>query len=183
MNFQKNLNGQIILPVLFLYYLLGSFSSAASSFSIYLVRHAEQLTDAKNPALTICGQYRAKQLASLLSKVNFTSIYSPLYHHAMQTAKPLADHQQVVIKNYNSNYLEQLSLKLQHQKSNTFVVAQRNTIQRLVELLAKQTVEPLSEVDYRSLYQLQFVDQQVILTTFQQPLLCKNVSSQKQKNS
>jgi phosphohistidine phosphatase SixA len=179
----KNLNGQNILPILFLSLLLGSFPNAAANYSIYLVRHAEQLNNTKKTALSICGKFRATQLANLLSKVNITDIYSPHYHHAIQTAQPLADHQRVAIKNYNPKYLEQLSLKLQQQQSNTFVVGDSNTTPRLVELLSKQAVEPLSKLDYQSLYQLQFVEQQVFLTIFQQPLSCKNLSIQKQKSS
>jgi hypothetical protein len=181
--FHKNSNGQNILPIVFLYLLLSRISRVANSYSIYLVHHAERLTDSNNSALTVCGKYRAKQLASLLSKVNISYIYSPYYHHAMQTALPLADHHKVAIKSYNPKYLEQLNLQFQQQKSNTFVVGDSHTIPRLVELLAKKTIEPLSELNYRSLYQLQFVDQQVILTLFQQPLSCKNIAAEKQKNS
>lgn len=173
MNLYRNLNGQCVLPILFFYLLLSSFSSIASSYSVYLVRHAEQLNDSKNSALTVCGKSRAKQLASLLSQTNITHIYSTHSQRSMQTAKPLANLQRRAIKNYNPRYLEQLSLKLQQQKSNTLVVGHSNTIPRLISLLTQKDIVPLPEQDYQQLYQIQVVNQQTILTIFQQPLSCK----------
>ena len=177
MNFFRSLNGQNILPILFFYLLLSSFSSLANNYSIYLVRHAEKLNDSKNSTLTVCGKSRATQLASLLSKTNITQIYSTHYQRTMQTAIPLANQQKIAIKNYNPKYLEQLSLKLQQQKANTLVVGHSNTTPQLVTLLTKQTVPPLSEQEYQQLYQVQFIGDQVILTIFQQPLSCKKISA------
>lgn len=94
---------------------LFSFCSfAVDSYSIYLVRHAEKLTDLKNPALTTCGTTRAEQLANMLSKTAITSIYSTSYQRTMQTAKPLATQQSITIKTYNPKQLEQFSLQLKH---------------------------------------------------------------------
>jgi len=183
MNFYINLNGRSILPILFFYLLLSSFSSIASSYSIYLVHHTEKLNDSKNTALTACEQFRAKQLASLLSPTNITQIYSTHHQRTMQTAMPLANQQKVAIKNYNPKYLEQLSLRLQHHKANTLVVGHSNTIPRLISLLTKKTVELLPEQNYQQLYQVQYIDQQMVLTIFQQPLLCKKASTENKKDS
>ncbi|WP_114326916.1 SixA phosphatase family protein [Candidatus Colwellia aromaticivorans] len=173
MSFHKNLDGQSILSILFFYLLLSSFSTFANNYSIYLVRHAEKLNDLKNPALTVCGKARARQLASLLSQTNITHIYSTHTQRTMQTATPLANQQKIAIKNYNPKYLEQLSLKIQQQKANTLVVGHSKTTPRLVALLTKKTIAPLSEQDYQQLYQIQYIDQQVVLTIFEQPLLCR----------
>ena len=173
MRFYKAFGGQINLPILFIILLVSSFSSLANNYSIYLVRHAEKLTDSKNPSLTVCGKARAVQLASLLSQTHITQIYSTHYQRTMQTAKPLANQQQIAIKNYNPRYLEQLSLELQQQKANTLIVGHSNTTPELVTLLTKEIVAPLSEQDYQQLYQVQYIDEQVILTLFQQPLSCK----------
>lgn len=183
MNFYKKLNGQSVLPILFFYLLLTSFSSVAHNYSIYLVRHAEKLSDSKNPALTVCGKSRAKQLASLLSKTNITQIYSTHYQRTMQTATPLAHQNKIPIKNYNPKYLKQLSLQLQQRKENTLVVGHSNTTSQLATLLTKQAIEALSEQDYQQLYQIQHIDQQVILTTFQQPLSCTKNSAENKKDS
>jgi phosphohistidine phosphatase SixA len=183
MTFYKNLNGQSILPILFFYLLLSSFSSIANNYSIYLVRHAEKLNDSKNPTLTVCGQLRAKQLASLLAPTKITHIYSTHYQRTIQTAKPFAKQQNIAIKNYNPKYLEQLSLKLQQQKVNTLVVGHSNTTPRLVTLLTKETITPLTEQDYQQLYHVQFIDEQVMLTIFQQPLSCEKALAENKKDS
>jgi len=150
------------------------YSFAADSYNIYLVRHAEKLADSKNPSLTTCGKERAEQLASLLSKVGVSAIYSTSYQRTMQTAAPLAKQQNMSIKNYNPRHLEQLSLQLKHKKENMLVVGHSNTTPMLVELLTKQKVAPLTEHDYQYLYQVQLNDEQAILTIFQQPLSCKS---------
>jgi broad specificity phosphatase PhoE len=173
MNCYNNLNGQRVLSILFFSLLLSSFPSIAHNYSIYLVRHAENLNDAKNSTLTVCGKSRAKQLASLLSKTNITHIYSTHDQRSMQTGNPLASQQKIAIKNYNAKYLEQLTLKLQQYKINTLVVGHNNTIPRLVALLTKKTIVPLSEEDYQQLYQVQYIGEQVVLTIFKQPLSCK----------
>jgi len=153
--------------------LFSYFSFATDNYSIYLVRHAEKLPDSKNPALTDCGTTRAEQLASMFSKANITAIYSTSYQRTMQTAKPLANLLKVAIKNYNPKHLEQFSLLLTQKNENSLVVGHSNTTPMLVELLAKQKVAPLTEQDYQYLYQVQFVNDQPMLTIFQQPLNCR----------
>lgn len=183
MSICRSLNGQKYLPILFVFLYLASFSGIANNYSIYLVRHAEKVNNSKNPSLTFCGKLRAKQLASLLAQTNINHIYSTHYQRTMQTAQPLANQQKIAIKNYNPKYLEQFSLKLQQHKQNTLVVGHSNTTPRLVELLTKQTIAPLSEQNYQTLYQVQYVNDQVVLTMFQQPLLCKNASAKNRKDS
>lgn len=173
MNCCRHVNGQNKLSILLVFLFFTSFASIADNYSIYLVRHAEKVSDSKNPTLTVCGKKRAKQLAALLSQTSITHIYSTHYQRTMQTAKPLANQQQIAIKNYNPRYLEQLSLELQQQKANTLIVGHSNTTPELVTLLTKEIVAPLSEQDYQQLYQVQYIDEQVVLTIFQQPLSCK----------
>ena len=48
----------------------------SNSYSIYLVRHAEKQMDKDDPDLTQCGEFRAKQLASILENANIKNIYS-----------------------------------------------------------------------------------------------------------
>lgn len=173
MIFHEKFNGQNILSILFFYLFLSSFSSAANNYSIYLARHAEELNSPKKTELTACGKFRAKQLSNLLSQTNITQIYSTYEQHFMQTARPLANQRNIAIKNYNFKYLEQLSLKLQQQKTNTLIIGDSNTTQKLTSLLTEKVITPISEQDYQTLYQIQYFDKQVTLTIFQQPLLCK----------
>jgi len=154
-------------------------SFAADSYSIYLVRHAEKLTDSKNPSLTACGKERAEQLASLLDKAGISAIYSTSYQRTMQTAAPLAKQQEMAIKNYNPRHLEQLSLQLKQKKESAIVVGHSNTTPMLTELLSKKKVAPLTEHDFQYLYQVQFTDKETTLTILQQPLECKSAQTDK----
>ena len=154
---------------------------ATDSYAIYLVRHAEKLTDPKDPALTVCGNKRAEQLASLLSKTNVNAIYSTHYQRTMQTARPFAKQQKMVIRTYHPKELEQLALQLKHNKENTLVVGHSNTTPVLVELLSQQTVAPLTEQDFQYLYQIQFINEQTVLTILQQPLDCSSLQTDKHK--
>lgn len=161
---------QCLLMICFLSF--SSSSDAAESYNIFLVRHAEKLTDSNNPALTVCGNKRAEQLANILSKANVNAIYSTNYLRTMQTAQPFAKQQSMAIENYNPKNLEQFSLQLTQKKENALIVGHSNTTPMLVELLTKQEVMPLTEQDFQYLYQVQFTNENVVLTIFQQPLDC-----------
>ena len=145
---------------------------AVENYSIYLVRHAEKQQEVENPGLTQCGQLRAEQLASLLSQAKISQIYSTSYQRTRQTANPLAKKQHIAVQNYNPRHLEQLSILLQHRKENSLVVGHSNTTPQLAELLSKQQMTPLTELDYQQLYQIQFIGEQVIVTLLKQPLIC-----------
>lgn len=151
---------------------LTSHAFATESYSIYLVRHAEKQQEGKNPGLTQCGQLRAKQLASLLSQAKINQVYSTSYQRTRQTANPFAVKQHIAVQNYNPKHLEQLSIQLQQRKENSLVVGHSNTTPQLAELLSKQKMAPLTELDYQQLYQIQFVGEDVIVTLLKQPLIC-----------
>ncbi|HCM46390.1 MAG TPA: histidine phosphatase family protein [Colwellia sp.] len=143
------------------------------NFSLYLVRHAEKETESKNPSLTQCGKKRAKQLATLLSTANIKSIYSTSYQRTMSTAVPLSRRQELAIKNYNPQQLEQFALHLKQHKENALIVGHSNTTPQLTQLLSGREVVGLGEKDYQTLYQVQFIAGESQLTKFKQPLACK----------
>ena len=91
----------------------------------------------------------------------------------MSTAVPLAKQQQVAIKQYNPNNLEQFALHLKLQKENTLIVGHSNTTPQLTQLLSDRKVAALSEKDYQNLYQVQFIEDKSQLTLLRQPLACK----------
>lgn len=163
---------KVLLAICILTFCFNSF--AAENYSIYLVRHAEKLTGSKNPSLTNCGTSRAESLAKMLSKTKIKAIYSTSYQRTMQTASPLAELQNIPIKQYNPKFLKQLSLSLKQASKNTLVVGHSNTTPMLVELLSKVKVAPLTEQDYQYLYQVQFFEGKPLLTVFQQPLNCSS---------
>jgi phosphohistidine phosphatase SixA len=146
---------------------------ASDNFTLYLVRHAEKQTEGKNPRLTQCGKERAEQLAILLSVADIKSIYSTSYQRTMSTAAPLSRKKNIAIKHYDPRELEQYSLHLKQLKENALIVGHSNTTPQLTQLLSNQKVAALSEKEFQTLYQVQFIEGQSYLTKLTQPLTCK----------
>jgi len=168
-----------------------SFSCiAASDFTLYLVRHAEKQANSSDPQLTTCGTERAKQLATLLSKVQIKTIYSTAYNRTMATATPLAIQKNLTINTYAPQNLKAFALQLKKQKQTALIVGHSNTTPQLTALLTDKVVStsssfpkgeedqwlaPLGEKDYQMLYQIDFFNDQTKLTLLTQPLSCINL--------
>lgn len=158
------------LPLLSL--ILPISALATESYTIYLVRHAEKAKTKDDPSLTACGKERAKQLATMLSKAGIKKIYSSSYQRTRQTATPLAKAKNIAVQYYNPRHLPELAIQLQQRKENSLIVGHSNTTPQLVELLSKQTLNPLTENDYQHLYQVQFISGSSVVTLLKQPLIC-----------
>ncbi|GAA0823698.1 hypothetical protein GCM10009111_33750 [Colwellia asteriadis] len=153
-----------------------SFSLSAYSdndFSLYLVRHAEKQSDKDNPSLTSCGLFRAKQLATMLSETGINKVYSTSYQRTLQTATPFAMQSSLSVKHYSPKNLADFAFQLKQQQQSSLIVGHSNTTPKLVELLTGKKVTKLSEDNYQMLYQIQFINNEVILTVLKQPLQCK----------
>ena len=144
---------------------------ASNDFTIYLTRHAEK-QKGENPALTQCGQLRAKQLATMLKNEQINQIYSTSYNRTMATAQPSSTHKQIAIKQYAPNRLDQLAHKLKRDQINTLVVGHSNTTPELARLLSKQQVAAIDETEYQMLYQIRYIDNKPHLAILRQPLTC-----------
>lgn len=70
--------------------------------TIYLIRHAEKVTDTgeDDPPLLPEGEARAERTAELLKDVRIDRIYSTPYQRNMATIAPLARNHKVSIKQY-----------------------------------------------------------------------------------
>jgi 2,3-bisphosphoglycerate-dependent phosphoglycerate mutase len=147
--------------------------SEEKSYSLYLIRHAEKKIDQDDPGLTQCGKFRAKQLASILEYAKVTKIYSTRYQRTMETAAPLSQQQKLAIKNYAPNKLEQLAWQLMKEKENAVVFGHSNTTSQLAELISQISVLPMTEKQYRGIYQISFSNKTPLLTLLMQPLVCK----------
>ena len=159
-----------IIILINLGFLVPAFSA---DYTLYLVRHAEKQTDSNDPSLTYCGQQRALQLASILSKTPIEQVYSTSYKRTMQTANPTAKKHNTSIKFYSPSDLEQFSTLLKHYQKNALVVGHSNTTPQLASLLSGKEIAPLTEKDYQMLYQIQFINEEVVLTELMQPLVCR----------
>ena len=147
---------------------------STDSYTIYLVRHAEKqiIEGERNPELTQCGVKRAEQLADILENVKLASVFSTNYKRTIATAKPTAQQKQLTIKNYDPRELTTISKLLINQKQSALVVGHSNTTPQLTQLISKQDVKKLTELEYQELYQVQITGNERTLTRLKQPLEC-----------
>ncbi|MFQ3196005.1 MAG: 2,3-bisphosphoglycerate-dependent phosphoglycerate mutase, partial [Colwellia sp.] len=113
------------------------------------------------------------QLASILEYAKVTKIYSTRYQRTIETAAPLAQQQKLAIKNYAPNKLEQLAWQLMKEKENAVVFGHSNTTPQLAELISHTSVLPMTEKQYRGIYQISVSNKNPQLTLLMQPLVCK----------
>jgi len=151
----------------------GHQKSPKDNYSLYFIRHAEKQKGQDNPHLTQCGKFRAKQLASMLKNAKIENVYSTSYNRTMATAAPLAKQQKLSIKSYAPNKLEQLAWQLLKDKENAVVFGHSNTTPQLAELISQTPVMPISEKQYRGIYQITVSGENRHLTLLMQPLICK----------
>jgi broad specificity phosphatase PhoE len=97
------------LSFLLLLVSLSLFAQNKAATKLYIVRHAEKMTDnpkEKDPLLTSEGTARAQALAQLLSKKKIDAIYSTDYKRTKATAQPTATNHGLSIKTYDSKNLK-----------------------------------------------------------------------------
>lgn len=69
--------------------------------TIVLVRHAEKLDDSSDPDLSEAGYKRAANLAEMFKDVDFDAVYSTNYIRTLETAKPVAEANDLSITEYD----------------------------------------------------------------------------------
>ncbi|MEO1641906.1 MAG: phosphoglycerate mutase family protein [Pseudomonadota bacterium] len=112
--------------------------------AIYLVRHAEKVTDGdamlvedpKDPPLTADGQARSEALADILGEAGITQIWSTDTIRTRKTAAPLAEQLGLEVELYDASELERFAaLLLERPGESVLVVGHSNTTPQLVETL------------------------------------------------
>lgn len=128
-------------------------NTASPDAVYYLVRHAEKQLDVKNPPLTQTGQARAQALASRLSGIELTDIYSTDYTRTQQTAAPVAAAKNLLVKSYDPSDLEGFAKSLLSQDGYILVAGHSNTTPQLAEFLGADPGKPIVEAnEYNRLY-------------------------------
>jgi broad specificity phosphatase PhoE len=163
-------------------FLLLGFQNTAHSqvdndvFSIYLVRHAEKDSEAKNPedpTLSTCGELRAKFLARVLSDIELEKIYSTAYERTLGTAQPSADSHQLEIEIYDPHKLEEFSRELLNAQQDALVVGHSNTTGVLAGMLAGEIGEAFAEEIYDRLYQVNISGDHARINLLHQDFNCE----------
>ena len=83
-----------------LFVFLIAVSTACSTTTVYIVRHAEKVNETDTTDLTPGGYVRAAALAETLADKGIDSIFSTPYYRTRQTAQPLAKRMGLQIIDY-----------------------------------------------------------------------------------
>ena len=126
----------------------------AGSRTIYLMRHAEKMTDSKDPDLSPTGVRRAQSLNKRFNSIDIDHIYSTDYKRTIQTVQPIATEHGIDIKTYDPRQLDSFSTSLKNEISGDVIVSgHSNTTPALVNLLLGRDEFPqLDESEYGDLY-------------------------------
>ncbi|QCK14223.1 SixA phosphatase family protein [Mangrovivirga cuniculi] len=142
---------------------------------IFLTRHAEKDTLNKDPELSKIGIKRVKTLTSMLKNIEFDAIYSTDYKRTIQTVKPLADLNSLVIMQYEpSPSNENFSAKLKEdEKGNTILVSgHSNTIPFLInELIGEDRFQQFEDDQYGDLFMVLLDGEKVKILQYYIPVV------------
>jgi broad specificity phosphatase PhoE len=142
-------------------FLLLSFSLIAqnkTATKIYIVRHAEKMTDnpkERDPLLTAKGTARAESLSLFLRKKKLTAIYSTEYKRTMTTAQPTATDHGLSIQIYDSKNIKAAIQPILANNSgkNILIVGHSNTILETIEAAGgKKPIATIADEDYNNLF-------------------------------
>lgn len=99
-------------------------SSDGDLTTIILVRHAEKVDESSDPDLSDAGYNRAEKLAEMFQRVSFDAVYSTNFKRTQETAKPIAEMNELEIQSYNSqNPSSQVNKWLEVHDGSTILVS------------------------------------------------------------
>ena len=154
------IKGDQILKILFLLTCLIPFLSQPvhsqnGLTTIILVRHAEKMDNSSDPGLSETGYERADKLAAMFGNVEFDAVYSTDFKRTRDTARPVAEANNLIISVYNYRDLpkEAKSLLEDHKEETILVSGHSNTTPAIAnEILGYEHFEGnFDESDYGNL--------------------------------
>lgn len=145
---------RLFTPSLFAFLLF--ISTACSTTTVYIVRHAEKLNETDTTDLTPAGYERATALAETLGNRGIDSIFSTPYYRTRQTAQALATRIGVPVLDYPAKPTEAIVNRVKVISHKTvLVVGHSNTILEIARGLgAKPTMAKIESGDFDNLFRL-----------------------------
>lgn len=120
-----------------------------------LVRHAEKMDDGEDPVLSPDGLERVNLLARMMSEIEFDAVYSTPFNRTLETARSVAEQNQLEISEYESGHPESTVAYWmeKHRGDYILVTGHSNTIPQLANALLKREhfKESFQESDYENL--------------------------------
>jgi broad specificity phosphatase PhoE len=149
---------KIFILCLLLMSVLTALTSQAQT-TIYIVRHAEK--DLKknpsdpDPALSLDGQDRAKDLATLLMPKRVLAVYATPFKRTKLTGEPTAFGHGVTVQTYDPKDPEDLvqTVLRNHKGGGVLIVGHSNTVLELIEAFGiKRPIPAINEDDYNYIF-------------------------------
>ncbi|GAB2528743.1 SixA phosphatase family protein [Spirosoma aerophilum] len=139
-----------------LFILLIAVSTACSTTTVYIVRHAEKVNETDTTDLTPAGYARAAALAETLADKGIDSIFSTPYYRTRQTAQPLAKRVGLQIVDYPGKPTDAIVERVKHIRGkNVLVVGHSNTILEIARGLgASPTMAKIESGDFDNLFRV-----------------------------
>jgi phosphohistidine phosphatase SixA len=135
-----------LLPLLFL------LACAASAQTIFVVRHAEKISETVD-ALSDAGKQRAICLANMLKDANVKTIYVSQTDRARQTGAPLAKQLNITATELPAKDYGTLLARIHaNAEQNAVVVGHSNTVPDIIKALGVTDSAPVGDKDYDWLF-------------------------------
>lgn len=136
---------QIVLAL----FVLAPAYAVAEPLVVFLVRHAEKVSDGRDPELSSAGTERAADLVAALRDAEIQHVHSSDFIRTRDTAAPLAAALGLEVELYDPRDLPALVTRLREAGGRHLVVGHSNTTPVAVELLGG---EPGTEIDEATEY-------------------------------
>ena len=148
-----------LLTLTLLFFALNLSAQAQKNKTIWVVRHAEKLTDYPkdtNPNLSEKGLQRAEDLKQYLSKMKIEKIFSTPFLRTKNTAEPLAKILNIKVEIYETKIDANFANKIKAlPNKNILIIGHSNTVLEIVNILgAKPPVQTLKDDDYDFLFEV-----------------------------
>jgi len=140
--------------------------TAGTSGTIFLVRHAEKVSDAQDALLSKTGEQRATCLAQTLRDAHVGAIYVTDVKRAQQTAEPLAKElgiQPIILKADDSDTLVS-KVKQNLSSRNVLVVGHSDTLPKVLSQLGITSAPAIGHNDYDLLFMVSDAEMKPELT-------------------
>lgn len=135
--------------------LLAAMPSAAQrAGTIFLVRHAEKVSDAPDAVLSEAGRRRAQCLSETLRDAGIGAIYVSNVERAQQTAAPLAKQSRVEPVPLKADAVSDFVAKAREQakRTNVLVVGHSDTVPMILSQMGADEAPKIGAADYDLLF-------------------------------
>ncbi|WP_114750669.1 SixA phosphatase family protein [Pleomorphovibrio marinus] len=122
--------------------------------NLYVVRHAEKLTNGDDPELAEEGKIRAENLRKILEDKDIRYVFSTPTIRNRATVAPLASAKGVEILEYDINNHDSLVEKIKSVEGDVLVVGHSNSIHHLANYFVGggDKFEEIDDSDYEGIY-------------------------------